>query len=587
MMEVNDKTQVYELQEYDAAYDSVPFESQVRNVKIHEKSSGGGRLQTVLQLIQLILLVILLIAVAALLYRLCTSDSSDCSPASVIGSNDKVLTDLANTSTDTQSAVKEVSQIILAEIERRLNDTATLNRLAATTDVSSQRISDALNAIFTVTNLANATNGAVDTSTQRLLTAIFDVADLANATNGAVDYSAQKILTDIANLANATNGAVGSSAQQLLRAIFNVSNVANATSSAVENNNEKLTSLISLTESLVLKIGSNYEEEREHLFNNTELLNRLINGTSASAAKLMNIVNTLSKLEGTGTSTAGVADDILLIVEELLELHNETAALPTSCQQLKQRQPNSPSGYYILAGTSGTYSTYCNMDTLCGSGGGWTRLAYLDMSDSTQNCPSGFKLYNVTGVRACGRPGSSASCVSVQFPSNGISYSQVCGRVVGYQYHSTNAFDRSLGSDNDNLNSYYVDGVSITRGSPRQHIWTFAAGITGSSLNDPSYICPCINGSTESVPSFVGSHYYCESGNNNTNFDSILYTSDPLWDGQRCDSLEAPCCTAPNLPWFHRVYGTTTTDYLELRVCGDQNPSNEDNPVSFFEIYVK
>ena len=63
---VNDKTQVYELQEYDAAYDSVPFESQVRNVKIHEKSSGGGRLQTVLQLIQLILLVILLIAVAAI-----------------------------------------------------------------------------------------------------------------------------------------------------------------------------------------------------------------------------------------------------------------------------------------------------------------------------------------------------------------------------------------------------------------------------------------------------------------------------------------------------------------------------------------
>ena len=431
----------------------------------------------------------------------------------MIASNEQKLTDLANTSTDTQSAVKEVSQIIVAEIERRLNDTATLNRLAKTTDVSSQRISDALNAIFAVTNLANATNEAVDTSAQRLLAAVFDVANLANATNGAVDYSAQKILTDIANLVNVTNGAVDSSAQQLLRAIFNVSNVANATSSAVESNNEKLTSLMSLTENLILKIGSNYEEEREHLFNNTELLNRLINGTSASAAKLMNIVNTLSKLEGTGTSTAGVADDILLIVEELLELHNETAALPTSCQQLRQLQPNSPSGYYILAGTSGTYLKYC---TLCGSGGGWTRLAYLDMSNSAQSCPSGFQLYNVTGVRACGRPGSSASCVSVQFPSNGISYSQICGRVTGYQYHSTNAFDRSLGSDNGNLNSYYVDGVSITHGSPRQHVWTFAAGITGSSLNDPSYICPCISGSTESVPSFVGSHYYCESGNNNT-----------------------------------------------------------------------
>ena len=536
-MEVNDSKKLYELQEYDAAYDSVPFESQVRNVKIHEKSSGGGRLQTVLQLIQLILLVILLIAVAALLYRQYTSsDSSDCSPASVVGSNDKVLTDLANTSTDTQSAVKEVSQIMLAEIERRLNDTATLNRLAATTDVSSQRISDALNAIFTVTSLANETNGAVDTS-----------------------------------------------AQQLLHAIFNVSNVANATSSAVVSNNEKLTSLMSLTESLVLKIGSNYEEEREHLFNNTELLNRLINGTSASAAKLMNIVNTLSKLEGTGTSTAGVADDILLIVEELLELHNETAALPTSCQQIKQQQSYSPNGYYTLAGTSGTYSAYCNMGTLCGSsGGGWTRLAYLDMSDSTQSCPSGFRLYQSGSVRACGRPGSSASCVSVQFPSNGISYSQICGRVTGYQFGSPDAVDGNL----NNINSYYVEGVSITHGSPRQHVWTLMAGLTEALTN--SNACPCNTGSSQSVQSFIGSNYFCESGNSNSDWRHVLYSSDPLWDGQDCPSNESPCCSVSGIPWFHRDYGNTaTTDNIELRVCGDQEPYNEDSPVSLYEIYIR
>ena len=73
---------------------------------------------------------------------------------------------------------------------------------------------------------------------------------------------------------------------------------------------------------------------------------------------------------------------------------------------------------------------------LCGSRGGWTRLAYLNMSDDTQNCPSGFRLYQSRRVRACGRPISygAGSCVSVQFPSNGISYSQICGRVIGYQY---------------------------------------------------------------------------------------------------------------------------------------------------------
>uniref|UniRef100_A0A1X7UE86 Uncharacterized protein n=1 Tax=Amphimedon queenslandica TaxID=400682 RepID=A0A1X7UE86_AMPQE len=63
-------------------------------------------------------------------------------------------------------------------------------------------------------------------------------------------------------------------------------------------------------------------------------------------------------------------------------------------------------------------------------------IAYLDMSDATQNCPFRFRLYQSGGVIACGRATSSGgSCTSVQFPSNSrsISYSQVCGRVVGYE----------------------------------------------------------------------------------------------------------------------------------------------------------
>ncbi|XP_019858359.1 PREDICTED: uncharacterized protein LOC109586601 [Amphimedon queenslandica] len=50
----------------------------------------------------------------------------------------------------------------------------------------------------------------------------------------------------------------------------------------------------------------------------------------------------------------------------------------------------------------------------CGSGGGWTRLAYLDMSDATQNCPFGFKLYQSGGVRACGRTNSSGGCEAMK-----------------------------------------------------------------------------------------------------------------------------------------------------------------------------
>uniref|UniRef100_A0A1X7TLU9 Fibrinogen C-terminal domain-containing protein n=1 Tax=Amphimedon queenslandica TaxID=400682 RepID=A0A1X7TLU9_AMPQE len=252
---------------------------------------------------------------------------------------------------------------------------------------------------------------------------------------------------------------------------------------------------------------------------------------------------------------------------------------------LKSRYPSSSSGYYILASTNGsaTYTAYCNMGTLCGSGGGWTRLAYLDMTDATQNCPSGFRLYQSGGVRACGRNSSSGGCVSVKFPSNGISYSQICGRVTGYQYFSPNAF--AVGSNN--INSYYVDGVSITRGSPRQHIWTLANGLTDTYSNE--WICPCSTNSSQTVPSFVGNHYFCESGNNASTWTNILYTSDPLWDGQDCGSLESPCCNVPGIPWFHRNYGSNTTiDYIELRVCASGGATNdEDSPVSFYEIYVK
>ena len=144
------------------------------------------------------------------------------------------------------------------------------------------------------------------------------------------------------------------------------------------------------------------------------------------------------------------------------------------------------------------------MGTLCGSGGGWTRLAYLDMSDATQNCPSGFRLYQSGGVRACGRTDSGAGCVSVQFPSNGISYSQVCGRVVGYHYGHPDA----LGSSNtghNNISSYYVDGISITRGSPRQHVWTLMNG--NSETRAHSSDCPCNIGSTVQVQSFIGNHF--------------------------------------------------------------------------------
>ena len=82
---------------------------------------------------------------------------------------------------------------------------------------------------------------------------------------------------------------------------------------------------------------------------------------------------------------------------------------------------------------------------------------------------------------------------------------------------------------------------------------------------------------------------FCESGIGGIGFhQEQLYAADPLWDGQGCGFNESPCCNVPGIPWFHRDYGnTTTTDYIELRVCGDEGTDNEDVPVSYYEIYVQ
>ena len=400
-----------------------------------------------------------------------------------------------------------------------------------------------------------------------------DMCDSTGASTGASTGSTSDTCAQILNLT-----------RELLSHRANDTKLTQNLFQALENNIHNRQSQVSQqlgsTEAKVDDMRSVVDDHLVHTLNVSDVLNQVQQTTGQSAQRLINIVNALSNLQDTSTSTAGVVDDILLIAQELLVLHNDSTALPTSCKHLQEQQPNSPSGYYILAGTNGTYA-YCNMGRLCGSGGGWTRLAYLDMSDAAQNCPSGFGLYQLGGVRACGRPvTNSGSCVSVQFPSNGISYSQICGRVTGYQYGGTGAFDEL-----HEINSHYVDGVSITRGSPRQHVWTLANGLTDSYNDYQQWVCPCVSGSSQTVPSFVEKHYFCESGNHAYGWTNTLYTSDPLWDGQGCGSLEATCCAVSGIPWFHRDYGSTT-DYIELRVCGN-NPNNGDTPVSFYEIYAK
>ena len=182
-----------------------------------------------------------------------------------------------------------------------------------------------------------------------------------------------------------------------------------------------------------------------------------------------------------------------------------------SCQLMPQ---DSPSGHYWIqnAGTGYANLEYCDMTRrCCNSTGGWMRVAHLDMTDTNQHCPSGFRLIT-SPKRTCGTPGS--RCVSTTFPLNGVKYSRVCGKIIGYQYASVDAFDPYYLDRSHTIDSLYVDGVSLTHGQrPRKHIWTFAAAFDETRSNQ--LVCPCTKINTlftGVVPPFIGQDYFCETG---------------------------------------------------------------------------
>ena len=212
-------------------------------------------------------------------------------------------------------------------------------------------------------------------------------------------------------------------------------------------------------------------------------------------------------------------------------------------------------------------------------------MGYLDMTNSSIQCPSGFTEHSDSNIRTCQRTGTSAGCGSVMMDVP-YQYSRVCGRVRAYQVGSTNAFQ---GRFRPGVDSNYVDGVSLTRGRPRQHIWTFVSGLQDYSGSSHPSLCPC-NGGDTSPPAFVGRDYFCELGNplfvTPAPPNPTVYSDDPLWDGCGCDH-SSNCCSFNNPPWFHKQLSNLTTDDVEMRVCIDEDTDNEDVYIDMIEIYVK
>ena len=204
------------------------------------------------------------------------------------------------------------------------------------------------------------------------------------------------------------------------------------------------------------------------------------------------------------------------------------------------------------------------------------RAAYIDMTDEISTCPENLNYTVVNSTRMCRAAHTrSSTCTSVIYPARSVAYTMVCGRVRGYHYNTNEGFFSGTLAD-----GYYVDGLSVTHGNPRNHIWTFAAG-RSKEYNYPSWNCPCALYPGTAAPSFVGEKYFCESGRTGQS-QGQWYLDDPLWDSQGCAS-GSTCCDRGG-PWF--TTRQHSSDDIEVRWCFTGIGTDEDVGVDQLEIYL-
>ncbi len=225
---------------------------------------------------------------------------------------------------------------------------------------------------------------------------------------------------------------------------------------------------------------------------------------------------------------------------------------------------------------------------MCGAHQNWKRLVFLNMTNSLHQCPSAWNAINAP-VRGCGRSTEAASCDSAIFPSSGFRYNHVCGRIIGYQRGTPDAF-HNISSNMNAIDIPYVDGISLTHGAAgsRQHIWTFAAALYARASNELTCSCTNINDNwwPYQVPSFVGNNYFCETGNHNSTIEwERIYLNNPLWDGKGCLPTSS-CCEFNHPSWFCTSIPDATSDDLEIRICHDQEAAQEDVIIFLAEIYA-
>ena len=255
---------------------------------------------------------------------------------------------------------------------------------------------------------------------------------------------------------------------------------------------------------------------------------------------------------------ASLNSSVQLAVNYLKRVALPILSYNQTCAEIAKSSNDYSSGDYILKLSAEAIRTvYCDMtNTLGGSTSGWMRIAKLDVD----NCPKGLNTTIRNSVNTCIRSESSAGCTEIHYSTHNVRYSNISGAVralaIGYLDGFNNADGNTSRSNNVNLNSNYLDGVSVS--SNNEHVWSFAAG------------CYCdevirnVNNNNPNKPIFVGNDFTCS-------------TFEYLWRSQQCGSDSS---------WFFKMLPPTTAD-ITVRVCRDQASSEEDIALTELELYIQ
>ena len=159
-------------------------------------------------------------------------------------------------------------------------------------------------------------------------------------------------------------------------------------------------------------------------------------------------------------------------------------------------------------------------------------------------------------------------------------YSEVNGVLLGDQKGNCDAF---TDQDSSSIKENYVDGVSITYGNPKQHIYTYAVGREEKARLES---CECHGSTYTDYPIFVGWDFLCDSGMKPYTAQASAIGQRVLWTGEGCDERSS-CCHAAGAPWFYKILPETVHDRIQIRIMTDDAHADEMVLISEIIMFVR